>query len=114
MRKSFLYVGTKQVEARILCYETEENLERGFAKLQFNHKLFLVHDEPFIICSSGRTIGGGRVLNPINDPMKKRVKLELLRALNTKDFKNSLYDFSGHAQTRLWTDLVQPTLWLKS
>jgi len=97
--KVILYVGTKQVEARILCYETEENLERGFAKLQFNHKLFLVHDEPFIICSSGRTIGGGRVLNPINDPMKKRVKLELLRALNTKDFKTAftiLVDMHKH------------------
>ena len=87
--KVILYVGTKQIEARILFYETEESLERGFAKLQFNHKLFLVHDEPFIICSSGRTIGGGRVLNPINDPMKKKVKLELLKALNSKEFKTA-------------------------
>ncbi|AHJ14145.1 selenocysteine-specific translation elongation factor [Sulfurospirillum multivorans] len=87
--KVILYVGTKQVEARILFYETEESIERGFAKLQFNHKLFLVHDEPFIITASGRTIGGGRVLNPINDPMKKRVKLELLKALDAKDFKSA-------------------------
>lgn len=87
--KVILYVGTKQVEARILFYETEESIERGFAKLQFNHKLFLVHDEPFIITASGRTIGGGRVLNPINDPMKKKVKLELLKALDAKDFKSA-------------------------
>jgi len=87
--KVILYVGTKQVEARILFYETEESIERGFAKLQFNHKLFLVHDEPFIITASGRTIGGGRVLNPINDPMKKKVKLELLKALDSKDFKSA-------------------------
>ncbi|WP_263833581.1 selenocysteine-specific translation elongation factor [Sulfurospirillum oryzae] len=87
--KVILYVGTKQVEARILFYESEDKADKGYAKLQFNHKLFLVHDEPFIICSSGRTIGGGRILNPINDPMKKRVKLELLRALDTKDFKSA-------------------------
>ena len=87
--KVILYVGTKQVEARILFYENEEKADKGYAKLQFNHKLFLVHDEPFIICSSGRTIGGGRILNPINDPMKKRVKLELLKALDTKDFKSA-------------------------
>ncbi|KFL34595.1 MULTISPECIES: selenocysteine-specific translation elongation factor [unclassified Sulfurospirillum] len=87
--KVILYVGTKQVEARILFYETEESLQSGFAKLQFNHKLFLVHDEPFIITASGRTIGGGRVLNPINDPMKKKVKLELLKALYAKDFKSA-------------------------
>ena len=87
--KVILYVGTKQVEARILFYETEESLQSGFAKLQFNHKLFLVHDEPFIITASGRTIGGGRVLNPINDPMKKKVKLELLKALGAKEFKSA-------------------------
>ena len=87
--KVILYVGTKQVEARILFYENEDKTDKGYAKLQFNHKLFLVHDEPFIICASGRTIGGGRILNPINDPMKKRVKLELLKALDTKNFKTA-------------------------
>jgi len=79
-----LFVGTKQIEARILFYESESTLEKGFAKLQFDHKLFLVYGEPFIICTSGRTIGGGHILNPINDPIKKRVKLELLKALETK------------------------------
>ncbi|WP_333805012.1 selenocysteine-specific translation elongation factor [Sulfurospirillum sp.] len=87
--KVILYVGTKQVESRILFYENEDKADKGYAKLQFNHKLFLVHDEPFIICSSGRTIGGGRILNPINDPMKKKVKLELLKALDSKDFKSA-------------------------
>ena len=84
-----LFVGTKQVEARILFYESESTLERGFAKLQFSHKLFLVYGEPFIICTSGRTIGGGHIVNPINDPMKKRVKLELLKALESKDYKSA-------------------------
>ena len=82
-----LFVGTKQVEARILFLEGEESMEKGFAKLQFSKPLFLVYDEPFIICASGRTIGGGRILNPINDPMKKKLKLELLKALNEKNFK---------------------------
>ena len=84
--KVIFYVGTKQAEARILFYETEGSVEQGYAKLQFNDKLFLVHDEPFILCASGRTIGGGRILNPINDPMKKKSKLELLKALHAKDF----------------------------
>jgi len=84
-----LFVGTKQLEARILFYESESELKSGFAKLQFAQKLFLVHDEPFILCASGRTIGGGHVLNPINDPMKKKVKLELLKALHGKDFKTA-------------------------
>ncbi|MBN1839238.1 MAG: selenocysteine-specific translation elongation factor [Campylobacterales bacterium] len=87
--KVIMYVGTKQVEARILFYETEESTTSGYAKLQFNHTLFLVYDEPFIICASGRTIGGGRILNPINDPMKKKLKLELLKALNEKAYKSA-------------------------
>ncbi|AFL69499.1 selenocysteine-specific translation elongation factor [Sulfurospirillum barnesii] len=84
-----VYVGTKQVEARILFYETEESAPSGYAKLQFKQTLFLVHDEPFILCARGRTIGGGRVLNPINDPMKKRLKLELLKALDTKAYQRA-------------------------
>lgn len=81
-----LFVGTKQVEVKILLYGNEEEVSSGFAKLQFKQKIFLVHNEPFILCASGRTIGGGRVLNPINDPIKKRVKLELLKALKEEDF----------------------------
>jgi len=84
-----LFVGTKQVEARLLNYENEESLTQGYAKLHFNKTLFLVYDEPFILAIGGRTIGGGRVLNPINDPMKKRVKLELLHALHVKDYRNA-------------------------
>jgi selenocysteine-specific elongation factor len=87
--KIILYVGTKQVEARILFFEGESEMEQGFAKLQFSKPLFLVYDEPFIVCASGRTIGGGRILNPINDPMKKKPKLELLKALNSRDFKTA-------------------------
>lgn len=87
--KVSLFVGTKQIEARVLLYENEEKINEGFAKLQFSQKLFLVYDEPFILCASGRTIGGGRVLNPIDEPMKKRQKLGLLEALLKKDFKEA-------------------------
>ncbi len=81
-----LFVGTKQVEAKILFLHTTQSAKEGFATLHFKQKLFLVHNEPFIISSRGRTIGGGRVLNPINDPLKKRVKIELLEALKRDDF----------------------------
>lgn len=84
-----LYVGTKQIETKILLYSDENEIDSGFAKLEFNTKLFLVHNEPFIICSSGRTIGGGRVLNPINDPIKKKIKMPLLEALKNDDFKSA-------------------------
>lgn len=84
-----LFVGTKQVEARLLSYENEESFTQGYAKLHFNKTLFLVYGEPFILAIGGRTVGGGRVLNPINDPMKKKVKLELLHALHVKDYRSA-------------------------
>jgi selenocysteine-specific elongation factor len=87
--KVILFIGTKQVETKILLYGNENETNAGFAKLQFDKKIFLVHNEPFIICSSGRTIGGGRVLNPINDPIKKKVKMPLLEALKDDDFKTA-------------------------
>ncbi len=87
--KVILFIGTKQVETKVLLYNNESETNAGFAKLQFDKKIFLVHNEPFIICSSGRTIGGGRVLNPINDPIKKKVKMPLLEALKNDDFKTA-------------------------
>jgi len=84
-----LFIGTKQVEAKVLLYDNENETTNGFAKLQFAQKIFLVHNEPFILCSSGRTIGGGRVLNPINDPIKKKIKMPLLKALKIDDFKRA-------------------------
>ena len=87
--KVILFIGTKQVETKVLLYNNESETNAGFAKLQFDKKIFLVHNEPFIICSSGRTIGGGRVLNPINDPIKKKVKMPLLEALKIDDFKTA-------------------------
>ncbi len=85
--KVILFIGTKQVETKVLLYGNESETSGGFAKLQFDKKMFLVHNEPFILCSSGRTIGGGRVLNPINDPIKKKIKMPLLEALKVDDFK---------------------------
>ncbi len=84
-----LFIGTKQVETKILLYGNQEETSGGFAKLQFSKKIFLVHNEPFILCSSGRTIGGGRILNPINDPIKKKTKMPLLEALKIDDFKTA-------------------------
>ncbi len=87
--KVILFIGTKQVETKVLLYGNETETSGGFAKLIFDKKIFLVHNEPFILCSSGRTIGGGRVLNPINDPIKKKIKMPLLEALKVDDFKKA-------------------------
>ncbi len=83
------FVGTKQLEARVLLYNNQESTRAGLARIRFEQKNFMVFDEPFVIGISGRIIAGGRVLNPIDDPIKKRLKLPLLEALKTKDFKRA-------------------------
>lgn len=81
------FIGTKQVEAKVLLYGSEESIEKGFARLRLKEKTYLVFDEPFVLSLSGRVIAGGRVINPIDDPMKKRLKLPLLETLKARDFK---------------------------
>jgi len=81
-----IFIGTKQVKAKVLLLSQEQSIQSGFATLNFGQKLFLVYNEPFILSTSGRIIGGGRVLNPINDPLKKRIKLEFLKALKDENF----------------------------
>jgi len=83
-----LFIGTKQIEVKVLLYD-ELMLTKGYAKLQSKEKLCTVFDEPFILSNSGRIVAGGRVLNPINDPIKKRVKLPLLEALHKYDFQTA-------------------------
>ncbi|NKQ41468.1 MAG: selenocysteine-specific translation elongation factor [Sulfurovum sp.] len=83
------FIGTKQIEAKILLYGERESIEQGFAKLRFKEKTYLVFDEPFVLSLSGRVTAGGRVVNPIDDPIKKRLKLPLLKTLKDKNFKQA-------------------------
>lgn len=83
--KVTFHAGAKQVEATVLHYEGEVELAQGFSKVQFKEPLFLTFEEPFVLSQSGHTIAGGRVINAINDPIKKRVKIPLLEALYRKD-----------------------------
>ena len=80
------FIGSKQIQAKVLLYESPDSIQRGFARLVFDESVFAMFDEPFIIMLSGRVIAGGRVLNPINDPIKNRVKIPLLHALKNRDF----------------------------
>jgi len=82
------HIGTKQIEAKILLYN-QKKASSGFAKIEFKEKVYAIFDEPFIITFKNRVIAGGKVLNAINEPLKKRKKLPLLEALNSKDFKTA-------------------------
>ncbi len=73
-------VGSKQVNAKAAL------LKDNFFTFKFNKMMFLEFNEPFILLKNSRVIGGGLVLNPVSEPLKKDVKSDLLSALNNMDF----------------------------
>ncbi len=79
--------GAKRIPGKLLMFNPEE--KKGYATIKLEEKAFLVFEDPFVILHNGRVVGGGEVLNPISDPIKKKKKLSLLKALNKKDFKTA-------------------------
>jgi selenocysteine-specific elongation factor len=81
-----VYIGSKRVEAKINLIGTDYPLQEGFATIKSSTDIFSIYGEKLIIRDSNKTVAGGVVLNPISDPLKKRQKLQLLNALEERDF----------------------------
>ena len=81
-----LFVGAKKIDIKVLLFDCITNLETGFATLKASESLYTVFGEKIILRSGNETICGGKILNPIIDPMKKNQKKRLLEALDKKDF----------------------------
>lgn len=79
-------VGSKQINAKVAILSDEKY---KFATFKFPKPMFLMFNEAFVILKNARVIGGGNVLNPINEPMKKPNKISLLLALKDKNFKKA-------------------------
>ena len=84
-----LFIGAKKLEVKVLLFDSITNLEEGFATIKAEEKLYTIFGEKFILRSGNDTICGGRVLNPIIDPMKKNQKRNLLESLEKGDFVNA-------------------------
>ncbi|MCG3665283.1 selenocysteine-specific translation elongation factor [Aliarcobacter butzleri] len=84
-----LFIGAKKVDVKVLLFDCISSLENGFATLKANEQLFTVFEEKVILRSGNETICGGKVLNPIIDPMRKSQKRNLLEFLEKRDFVNA-------------------------
>lgn len=84
-----LFIGAKKVDVKVLLFDCISSLENGFATLKANEELFTVFEEKIILRSGNETICGGKVLNPIIDPMRKNQKRNLLEFLEKRDFVNA-------------------------
>jgi selenocysteine-specific elongation factor len=81
-----LFIGAKKIDVKVLLLEPHTTQENGFATLKANEKMYTIFGEKLILRDGNKTIAGGKVLNPIIDPMKKAQKKALLETLEKNDF----------------------------
>ena len=81
-----IYIGSKRFEAKVTLFGSTEALEEGFATIKASNDIFSIYGEKLIIRDGNRTIAGATVLNPVSDPLRKSQKLQLLNALEERDF----------------------------
>ena len=79
--------GAKRISGKILMFNPND--KKGFATIKLKEKAYLVYKDPFVVLHNGRVVGGGEVLNPIADPIKKKKKVELLKELKEANFKKA-------------------------
>lgn len=84
-----IFIGSKKIEGKILLFNSTDALENGFAMIKSKEAIFSIFKEKLIIRLGNDTIAGGKILNPIIDPMKKSQKLELLEALNNENISKA-------------------------
>ena len=78
-----LCVGTASLIVRL------RHLGDKYYSVHMKEPLPLCFGDRFILLREGRFCSGARVVNAINEPMKKPKKLELLRAMDEKDYKKA-------------------------
>ncbi|RDU58512.1 selenocysteine-specific translation elongation factor [Helicobacter sp. MIT 99-5507] len=86
-QNAVFFIGSKKINATINILE--ENDTRILATLKLDEVIFSTFKERFILRDNMKTIGGGMILNPITDPMKKAQKIQYLKYLYDDDFKNA-------------------------
>lgn len=80
-------VGSKQSSAK--CIILSENDEQKLLTFKFEKPMFLKFDEAYVVLANSRVIGGGKVLNPLQEPLKKPSKIKLLKALLDRNLKSA-------------------------
>lgn len=80
------FIGSNRYTVKILELELNKKSNTRYATISTDLPIFAMYGDRFILRNGFKTIGGGVVLNPIADPMKKSQKLELLELLTQKRF----------------------------
>ena len=95
-KNSLLFcVGSRQVSAKMTILREFEG--KFYVHFDFDKALFLSFDERFILLENSRFRGGGRILNPIIEPLKKEQKIKFLSLLERASEALNLNENSGGA-----------------
>lgn len=86
--KMLFCVGARSIECKINILKELEN-DEFFAHLDFEKNLFLCFDEKFVLLQNNRVVGGGRVLNPVSEPLRRDQKNKFLMFLKNKNLKKT-------------------------
>lgn len=77
-------VSSRQIAATALILS--ENGNEKFITFKFEKEIFVKFNEHFVVLASSRVVGGGDILNPVTEPLKKSQKIALLCELKYKNF----------------------------
>lgn len=80
-------VGTKQLNAKVKIYDKFN--DKTFVCFKFDRQIALKFGEIFVLLQNNRVVGGGKILNPIVEPIKKSQKIRLLEYLYNQNFLNA-------------------------
>ena len=83
--------GARQVEAKILYYA-----DARFAALRLKEKVYTRFGDPYLLLASGRVAGGGEILIPVSEPIRKNQRPPLLEALWRRDFETAFSILLAH------------------
>ncbi|WP_181881794.1 selenocysteine-specific translation elongation factor [Helicobacter sp. MIT 14-3879] len=84
-QNAVFFIGSKRLNASINILKKYN--DKIFASLNLDDGIFGVFREHFILRDNSKTIGGGYILNPISDPMRKEQKIKYLEYLFNNNFK---------------------------
>lgn len=84
-----VYIGSRKIDAKVLLFDSDDALSKGFASIHSKEDIFSIYNEKLIIRDGNFTVAGGVVLNPVSDPMKKSQKLDLLEALQNREISKA-------------------------
>lgn len=75
-----IHIGSAKHDVKIKILEEHDGFL--FATLESKNEIFAIFGERFILRNEIGTVGGGIILNPIAEPMKKKQKIEFLTLLS--------------------------------